>query len=232
MKLFTREWGEGDKLALLIHGGTSDSRTWRTVAPELVRRGYRVLAPDLRGHGRSPRGEYGDPDAYVRDLVETLPVGAHLALGHSLGGLFLSLAAEQLRPTNLVLSEPGYDQDIKPADFFDSVRQALPLMNSEILRAAHPRWADEDIDIALEASSLLDLDLLAGLKSFRGRNYLPERASGHALLQLAGIGSTVKPETAAEMARRGFTVRVVEHAGHDIHNDDFDGFFASMDGFV
>lgn len=58
MQLHTREWGTGDRTALLVHGIMSDSRTWRRVGPALAERGYRVLAVDLRGHGRSPRGEY------------------------------------------------------------------------------------------------------------------------------------------------------------------------------
>jgi pimeloyl-ACP methyl ester carboxylesterase len=88
VRLATRSWGHGvvdgiaveptgadaDRpLALLIHGVTSSSRTWWRVAPELVRRGYRVLAVDLRGHGASPRVSdglvLGDLSA---DVLETL----------------------------------------------------------------------------------------------------------------------------------------------------------------
>ncbi len=60
-------------LALLIHGVTSSSRSWWRLAPELVRRGFRVLAVDLRGHGASAGvGEglvLGDLSA---DVLETL----------------------------------------------------------------------------------------------------------------------------------------------------------------
>jgi pimeloyl-ACP methyl ester carboxylesterase len=85
VRLATRSWdgndnGElvasasaGGPLALLIHGVTSSSRTWWRLAPELVRRGYRVLALDLRGHGASPPVDdelvLGDLTA---DVVETL----------------------------------------------------------------------------------------------------------------------------------------------------------------
>lgn len=72
MKLNTREWGTGDRLALLVHGIMSDHRSWRSVGPALAGRGYRVIAVDLRGHGASPRGEgaapvdrYG-PEHYAR----------------------------------------------------------------------------------------------------------------------------------------------------------------------
>lgn len=231
MKLQIREFGQGDKLAVLIHGGAVDGRVWHAVGPELNRRGYRVLAPDLRGHGLSARGGYTDPDAFVEDLCDTLPVGADLAIGHSLGGLFLSLASEHLKPQNLVLSEPGFDQEIVPGDYFDKLRETFP-PSAAALSENCPRWSDQDIEMAVAAGHMLDLDLLTAMKHFRGRNYLPEAAHAHALLQLAGRGSMVTPETAAILEQRGFTVRVVENAGHVLFNDDFDDFFRTLDGFV
>ncbi|HEX8862617.1 MAG TPA: alpha/beta fold hydrolase [Actinomycetes bacterium] len=85
VRLATRSWDGNDNgelvasaaaagpLALLVHGVTSSSRTWWRLAPELVRRGYRVLALDLRGHGASPPVDdelvLGDLTA---DVVETL----------------------------------------------------------------------------------------------------------------------------------------------------------------
>jgi pimeloyl-ACP methyl ester carboxylesterase len=65
--------GAAAPLALLIHGVTSSSRTWWRVAPVLVRRGYRVLAVDLRGHGESPRvGEGLALDDLTDDVLTTL----------------------------------------------------------------------------------------------------------------------------------------------------------------
>ncbi|GAA3272619.1 hypothetical protein GCM10010493_57940 [Streptomyces lavendulae subsp. grasserius] len=69
MQLRTQTWGEGDRLALLVHGIMSDHRTWRRVGPALAGRGYRVVAVDLRGHGASGRGEYS-PELFADDLVE------------------------------------------------------------------------------------------------------------------------------------------------------------------
>ncbi|MFE2720957.1 alpha/beta fold hydrolase [Kitasatospora sp. NPDC059327] len=114
MQLNTHEWGSGDRTALLVHGIMSDHRTWRRVGPALAERGYRVIAVDLRGHGASPRGEgatplerYG-PGQYAQDLVDTLPIGAELAIGHSLGGLALLGAVERLEPARVVYSDPAW----------------------------------------------------------------------------------------------------------------------------
>jgi pimeloyl-ACP methyl ester carboxylesterase len=80
--------GEGPAL-LLIHGIGDSSDTWRHVIPELSRN-YRVIAPDLLGHGRSdkPRGDYSVA-AYanaMRDLLSVLDIERATVVGHSLGG--------------------------------------------------------------------------------------------------------------------------------------------------
>ena len=53
-----RDAGAGEAL-LLIHGMAGSSATWRAVIPKLSKK-YRVVAPDLLGHGESakPRGDY------------------------------------------------------------------------------------------------------------------------------------------------------------------------------
>lgn len=53
-----RDAGHGDVL-LLIHGMAGSSATWQAIIPLLSKK-YRVIAPDLLGHGMSakPRGDY------------------------------------------------------------------------------------------------------------------------------------------------------------------------------
>ena len=69
-----RLWGSGP-LTVLVHGITSNSATWERVMPLLAER-YRVLAPDLLGHGQSakPRGDYslGAYAVSIRDLIVAL----------------------------------------------------------------------------------------------------------------------------------------------------------------
>ena len=69
-----REAGAGEAL-LLIHGMAGSSATWRAVLPQLSKK-YRVVAPDLFGHGESakPRGDYslGAFAAWLRDLLDEL----------------------------------------------------------------------------------------------------------------------------------------------------------------
>src|SRR5947209_4271953 len=80
--------GEGPPI-LLIHGITSSSESWSSVAIKLAER-HTVLAPDLIGHGQSakPRGDYsmGAFASGMRDLVVALGIGPATVVGHSLGG--------------------------------------------------------------------------------------------------------------------------------------------------
>lgn len=83
-----RDEGDGDVL-LLIHGMAGSSDTWRSVIPQLSKK-FRVLAPDLLGHGGSakPRGDYslGAFAVWLRDLLDELGVSQATVVGHSLGG--------------------------------------------------------------------------------------------------------------------------------------------------
>jgi pimeloyl-ACP methyl ester carboxylesterase len=74
---------------LLIHGMAGSSQTWRAVIPPLSKR-YRVIAPDLLGHGQSakPRGDYslGAFAVWLRDFLDELGVARATVVGQSLGG--------------------------------------------------------------------------------------------------------------------------------------------------
>lgn len=49
--------GDGEKLALLLHGFPESKHSWRHQIPVLAERGYTVWAPNLRGYGGSSRPE-------------------------------------------------------------------------------------------------------------------------------------------------------------------------------
>lgn len=77
------------EVLLLLHGMAGSSQTWRSVIGPLSRR-YRVIAPDLLGHGNStkPRSDYslGAFAVLLRDLLDELGITRATVVGHSLGG--------------------------------------------------------------------------------------------------------------------------------------------------
>ena len=113
MRLHTHEWGSSDAPALLcLHGVTGHGERFRRLAEEHWAKRFRVIAPDLRGHGRSGWEPPWTFATHVADLVETLDsLGVEQAdvAGHSFGGrLTLELAAahpERLR--RAVLLDPA-----------------------------------------------------------------------------------------------------------------------------
>lgn len=230
MKLHTRAWGSGDRVAVLVHGIMSDHRTWRRVGPALADRGYRVIAVDLRGHGASGRGPY-TAELFADDLVETLPARPELALGHSLGGMALALAAERLAPTRAVYSDPawalGRDDAVDPAVFMHfkhATRKAVANFN--------PRWADADVDVEVATLADWDENTALAVSGDGAVDRTPAAPVVPSLVQVADPSLLVPDGLKEELTRRGFEVRTVKGAGHTIHRDDFEGFMASLDGWA
>ena len=111
--LHTYEWGRHGAPALVcLHGVTSHGLRFRRLAEERLAGRFRVVAPDLRGHGRSEWEPPWDLDTHVDDLTETLDaLGLErvVVAGHSFGGrLALELAARAPeRVERLILLDPA-----------------------------------------------------------------------------------------------------------------------------
>jgi pimeloyl-ACP methyl ester carboxylesterase len=85
-----RDEGDGGaEPLLLIHGVAGSSRAWDPLIGRLSRK-YRVIAPDLLGHGESdkPRTDYslGAFAVWLRDFLDVLDIPSATLVGHSLGG--------------------------------------------------------------------------------------------------------------------------------------------------
>lgn len=88
-EIYYTEQGEG-RPVLLSHGWPLSSDAWQVELKLLSDAGYRALAHDRRGHGRSSKTASGnDMDSYVddlRQLVEVLDLHDLVLVGHSTGG--------------------------------------------------------------------------------------------------------------------------------------------------
>ena len=91
LRLSVELQGSGPPVVLL-HGFPENSHSWRHQLPALAAAGYRAVAPDLRGYGRSDRPEaVGDYaiDALAGDvwgLIDALGSGPVHLVGHDWGG--------------------------------------------------------------------------------------------------------------------------------------------------
>jgi pimeloyl-ACP methyl ester carboxylesterase len=231
MRLHVREWGTGDRVAVLVHGITSDSTGWRRVGPELAGRGYRVLAPDLRGHGLSERGEY-TAQAWADDLLESVPHAPELALGHSLGGVVLAVAVERLRPARAIYEDPAWVVSPERHEAAASGFVARKAWTRAEAAANNPRWNDADVDGKLVELERWDPATVHGLLGGTAFDHTPQRPVVPSLVVLADPSYLVPPDAAQRLRDAGFEVRVVAGAGHSIHRDDHDGFMTSLDGWI
>ncbi|MGC5170688.1 alpha/beta fold hydrolase [Microbacterium sp. DT81.1] len=88
-EIYYTEQGSGQPV-LLSHGWPLSSDAWQVELKLLADAGYRAIAHDRRGHGRSSKTYTGnDMDTYARDLaelVEALDLHDLVLIGHSTGG--------------------------------------------------------------------------------------------------------------------------------------------------
>ena len=87
--IFYKDWGTGPTV-VFSHGWPLNADAWDSQMLFLGQKGYRVVAHDRRGHGRSSQPWDGnDLDTYADDLatlVETLGLRSAIHVGHSTGG--------------------------------------------------------------------------------------------------------------------------------------------------
>jgi pimeloyl-ACP methyl ester carboxylesterase len=103
---------------VLLHGFPLSSAIWKDQQQQLSQR-YRLITPDLRGHGQSPApaGVY-DMDLLAGDvlaLLDALAIQQAVIMGHSMGG-YVTLACLRLAPARLlalglIASQAGADTD-------------------------------------------------------------------------------------------------------------------------
>ena len=95
VEIFYKDWGSGQPI-VFSHGWPLSADDWDTQMLFFLKQGYRVVAHDRRGHGRSTQvGDGHDMDHYADDLaaiVANLGLKDAIHVGHSTGGVAHYLA--------------------------------------------------------------------------------------------------------------------------------------------
>ncbi|MCC5949990.1 MAG: alpha/beta fold hydrolase [Nitriliruptoraceae bacterium] len=151
----------GRRWALLIHGLCSDGTCWWRLGSSLAAAGWLVVAPDLRGHGRSPTADRFDLATLAAD-VRTLGSGPGLLVGHSLGGAIAAhLLATDERIAAAVLVDPV--MDLRPS-VREGLRQQLRAeahgLDAAQVRTANPDWSERDVWRKVTATALVTPDVV------------------------------------------------------------------------
>jgi pimeloyl-ACP methyl ester carboxylesterase len=118
LRLHYLEWGRADAPPVVcIHGYTSSAQAFSALARRLPDR-YRIIAPDVRGHGQSAWSktgayEYADQAGDLVAFVDRLELARFTLIGTSMGGIIAMayVAAHGERLNGLVLNDIGPDAE-------------------------------------------------------------------------------------------------------------------------
>jgi pimeloyl-ACP methyl ester carboxylesterase len=138
-RLSTVSMGSGTPV-VLAHGFAIDMHEWNVIAEDLVRRGFRVIAFDQRGHGRSDIGSQGVGSRQMVDdylaILRDYDVTGGILVGHSMGG-FLAIRALVEQPTALARHLRGcvlmatFAGDVNRKNFQNRVQ--IPMIQSGVM---------------------------------------------------------------------------------------------------
>jgi non-heme chloroperoxidase len=152
-EIFFKDWGNPDAQPIMFHHGWPlSSDDWDAQMLFFLANGYRVIAHDRRGHGRSSQISTGhDMDHYASDaaaVVEHLDLRNAIHIGHSTGGGEVArYVAQHGEPQGrvakaiLVSSVPPLmvqtdaNPDGTPIEVFDGFRSALAANRAEFFQA-------------------------------------------------------------------------------------------------
>ncbi len=138
-EIFYKDWGDGPPI-MFHHGWPLSSDDWDNQMLFFLHQGYRVIAHDRRGHGRSSQTELGNEmDTYAADvaaLVAHLDLKNAVHIGHSTGGGEVTryvarhgkgrvAKAALIGAVPPIMVKSDKNPEGLPIDVFDGLRKAL-----------------------------------------------------------------------------------------------------------
>lgn len=185
--------GSGPAL-VLVHGHPFDRSMWRPQVEHFSQRGWRVIAPDLRGYGDSTAVADEIPfETFARDiaaLLDQLAAGPIVLAGLSMGGQiamdFYRLFSERVR--GLVLA------DTTPQAESDAGKRTRRAMAERLLREGMAGYADEVLPAMVAPANLRTnpavgehvLRMMRGTAPAGAAAALRARAERHDYVELLG----------------------------------------------
>jgi 3-oxoadipate enol-lactonase len=225
--------GQGTAVVLL-HGFPLSGAIWREQQQRLSDE-YRVIVPDLRGHGRSPAppGVY-EMDLLARDvlaLLDTLRIRKAVIMGHSMGG-YVALAAWKLAPDRflalgLINSQAGADTEESRQGRFKLAHQVADDGSKVVAQAMLPKLFAPDLpagspiieqvrQMILNTQPVGIIGALKGMAARLDSRTHIRRLKIPLLLLTGDKDQIIPPEKAKAMAASlpTATLTIVDNAGH------------------
>ncbi|MEV5333743.1 alpha/beta fold hydrolase [Streptomyces werraensis] len=146
--IFYKDWGPRDGQPLVFHHGWPlSSDDWDAQMLFFLRHGYRVIAHDRRGHGRSDQTAGGhEMDTYAADvaaLTDALDLRDAVHIGHSTGGGEVARYVARAKPGRVakavlagavppVMVKSGSNPGGTPIEVFDGFRSQLAANRAQL----------------------------------------------------------------------------------------------------
>src|SRR5215510_6038691 len=152
--IYYKDWGKGP-VVTFSHGWPLNSDMWDGQMLFLAQQGFRVVAHDRRGHGRSSQAWNGnDMDGYAEDLaavIEALDLKDVTMVGHSTGGGEVAryigrygtkrvVKAILIAAVPPIMLKSAANPEGLPIEVFDSLRSALAKDRSQAYKDFAPQF--------------------------------------------------------------------------------------------
>ena len=182
-EIYYKDWGEGP-VVTFSHGWPLSSDAWDGQMLFLVHNGFRVVAHDRRGHGRSSQASSGnDMDGYADDLaavIEALDLKDATLVGHSTGGGEVTRyigrhGTKRVTKAVLIAAVPpimlksAANPEGLPMEVFDNMRSSLTKDRSQVYKDLATQFYGANRPGAKVSQGILDQfwlwSMQAGLKN-------------------------------------------------------------------
>jgi non-heme chloroperoxidase len=182
-QIYYKDWGKGP-VVTLSHGWPLNADMWDAQMLFLAQHGFRAVAHDRRGHGRSGQASAGnDMDGYADDLaavIEALDLKDITMVGHSTGGGEVARyigrhGTKRVAKAVLIAAVPpimvksASNPEGLPMELFDSFRSALAKDRSQAYKDFAPQFYGANRPGAQVSQGTLDQfwlwSMQAGLKN-------------------------------------------------------------------
>ena len=226
-------WGDlsAAKTVVALHGITANAGAMTRPAQALAERGWRLISPDMRGHGESTRADGSFSfDSLLADFAENVPVEPDVLIGHSFGGTLaqFGILRDIFRPAALLLEDPvsHFADKATPMGMLDWDEANLP-RTIEGLMKLNPGWSRRDAAWKLVSLEQVDFDDARAAFAGNAPWYLRGQAAKLPTVWVLPEESRfVPPADIARLRREAGerSVVVMPGVGHSVHRDATEAF--------
>ncbi|WP_327838303.1 alpha/beta hydrolase [Bacillus salipaludis] len=236
---------------ILLHGFCGSSRYWEKVIPSLAEK-YRVIAPDLPGHGDTTIFKENDSIEVFADVIkeflDELNVDKVTMFGHSLGG-YITLAfaekySERLSGFSLVHSTAYPDSDDAKKGREANVSKVQELGISALIDGLVPKlfspenveknaeYVDTTRQIGYSTSPHGAMSTLIAMKNRPDRNYVLEETTLPVLLIAGEKDQIIPKENTFSVTKSNIKQRVIKDSGHMSMYENPNELISEIDKFL